>query len=36
MRALFVDGFAFLAKPYTVAQLLTCLSPHFGLRPKSK
>jgi len=36
MRALFVDGFAFLAKPYTVAQLLTCLSAHFGLRPKSK
>ena len=29
MMALFVDGFAFLAKPYTVDQLLTCLSAHF-------
>ena len=35
MRALFVVGFAFLAKPYFVDQLLTCLIAHFGYGTKS-
>lgn len=35
MRALFVVGFAFLAKPYSVDQLLTCLIAHFGYGTKS-
>ncbi len=34
MRALFVENCAFLAKPYTGEQLLTCLSAHFKMLPK--
>jgi DNA-binding NtrC family response regulator len=34
MRAMFVEGSAFLEKPYTVDQLQASLVVHFGLRPQ--
>jgi CheY-like chemotaxis protein len=36
MKARFVKNSAFLAKPYTVEQLLTTLSVHFCISPKAR
>jgi hypothetical protein len=33
MRALFVDGAVVLEKPYTVEELSSALSTHFGINP---
>ena len=35
MRALFVENWALLPKPYTVDQLQTSLSVHFGIGPNT-
>ena len=35
MRAMFVEGAAFLEKPYTVDQLQATFVVHFGLRPEA-
>ena len=35
MKARFVDKSAFLPKPYTVEELSTTLSMHFGIKPLS-
>jgi CheY-like chemotaxis protein len=35
-RARFVEGSAFLPKPYTVEQLLTALSVHFRISPQPR
>jgi DNA-binding NtrC family response regulator len=34
MRAMFVEGSAFLQKPYTVDQLQASLSVYFGIKPQ--
>jgi DNA-binding NtrC family response regulator len=34
LRAMFVEGSAFLEKPYTVDQLQASLAVHFGVRPQ--
>jgi CheY-like chemotaxis protein len=36
MKARFVKSSAFLAKPYTVEQLLTTLSVHFRISPQAR
>jgi DNA-binding NtrC family response regulator len=36
MKARFVKNSAFLAKPYTVEQLLTTLSVHFRINPQAR
>jgi DNA-binding NtrC family response regulator len=36
MKALFVKGAAMLVKPYTVEQLLTSFSVHFGIGPRPR
>ena len=36
MKALLVKGAAMLVKPYTVEQLLTSFSVHFGIGPKAR
>jgi DNA-binding NtrC family response regulator len=36
MKARFVKNSAFLAKPYTVEQLLTTLSVHFRISPQAR
>jgi hypothetical protein len=33
MKALFVEGAKLLEKPYTVDQLSTALTVHFGIKP---
>lgn len=35
-RARFVEGSAYLQKPYTVEQLITALSVHFRISPKAR
>jgi DNA-binding NtrC family response regulator len=34
MKAMFVEGSALLEKPYTVEQLATSLTVHFGIKPE--
>ena len=36
MKALFVEGAAFLPKPYTIDQLQTSLVVNFGIKPNSR